>query len=440
MKRDLWKAFISVALLFCLSACTLNHIDELFAVPYTSEANQNLQDRIAVQKGDAQSISPLSGNYTKTVQLVDLDGDNKQEAVAFFRDNDSERPLKIVIFKQDEEGEYRFYSSIEGRGTDIYSIEYCDLVEDEALEILVSFQVSKTMQSLTAYSIHQDQTLELMRSGYTNYYAMDLTQNDKMDILLLRIDAANPTMNRVELYVGGEGEMQFHSMAPISEGAKAVQQLEQGNVAEESNALIATYEYGDNEQISDIFTMQESGIQNITLDEVTRRSEQTLRRYTGVGLMDMNDDGVKEIPVTESISGESKTISAENFWKINWMQFDDKGSAQRVLSTYHNNSDKWYLVLKEEWDGSVVLSRLENANVGERAIVFSYWEEDSDIEPLPFLAIYRLTASEEDAEEKIAGRIVLHQDDESIYCAAFMDNGWDSGLDEKTLKERFHAM
>lgn len=65
----------------------------------SSEAYVNLQAKINQEKGSAEYIAPLSGENRQTIQLVDVDGDGVQEAVAFFRDTTSENPLKIVIFK-----------------------------------------------------------------------------------------------------------------------------------------------------------------------------------------------------------------------------------------------------------------------------------------------------------------------------------------------------
>ena len=82
----------------------------MYALPKSSEAYVNLQAKINQEKGSAEYIAPLSGENRQTIQLVDVDGDGVQEAVAFFRDTTSENPLKIVIFKQDEHEEYQAVS------------------------------------------------------------------------------------------------------------------------------------------------------------------------------------------------------------------------------------------------------------------------------------------------------------------------------------------
>ena len=93
-----------MALLLCLtglSGCVFSSVEEMYALPKSSEAYVNLQAKINTEKGNAEYIAPLSGENRQTIQLVDVDGDGVQEAVAFFRDaqaeaNGIDKPAKAV--------------------------------------------------------------------------------------------------------------------------------------------------------------------------------------------------------------------------------------------------------------------------------------------------------------------------------------------------------
>lgn len=140
-KRMLGCLVLAICMLG-LGGCMFGNVDEMYALPKSSEAYVNLQAKINQEKGSAEYIAPLSGENRQTIQLVDVDGDGVQEAVAFFRDTTSENPLKIVIFKQDEHEEYQVYTRIEGVGSEIESIDYLDLGGSGGMDILVSWQVS----------------------------------------------------------------------------------------------------------------------------------------------------------------------------------------------------------------------------------------------------------------------------------------------------------
>lgn len=436
--KRVWVILLA-GLLFCLSGCVFRATDELFALPRTSETNQKLQAKVQNVMGTATGISPISGSNTQTLQLVDLDRDGTPEAVAFYRDNSTEWPLKIAIFKQDERGDYALYAQIEGAGTDIESIEYKNLVEGQDLEILVSWQVTPTVHTLVAYSIRQNQVSELMRSGYTRYVSTDLNGDERAELLLIQLESSDPMGNRVELYTGVGGAMEFNSSAPLSEGIIALQLWETGFLTGKLPSLMVTSEYAENKYITDIFCMSETGLRNITLDETTRISNQTLRQFTGVPPADINTDGITEIPITKSIP-TYKGTGSENFWQITWLQFAKDGSQKAVLSTYHNNSDRWYLVLPEAWIGQITLSRQEETSTGERAVVFSYWKGDPNTAPVPFLTIYRLTGNNRGNHAAQDKRFTFFTDSDTIYAAEFLDSAWNCGIDQNKLIELFHTM
>lgn len=440
MKRVRLKLILLAGLLLCLSGCMFRGADELFELPRTSESNQKLQERVQSAIGTGSGISPISGSNTQTLQLVDLDHDGVQEAVAFYRDSSAEWPLKIAIFKQDDTGNYALYAQIEGAGTDIESIEYKNLVGDPALEILVSWQVTPTVHTLAAYSVGERQVAELLRSGYTRYLATDLSGNNKTELMLVQIDSASPMSNRVELYTDTGGVLEFHSSAPLSDGILSLQALELGYLKEKLPAFLVTSECSENKYVTDIFALGDTGLRNITFDEATRQSKSTLRHHTGVLPEDINEDGLTEIPMTSVIHSYQKPGGAENFWKVNWMQFDKTGAATLAMGTYHNNSDRWYLELPPQWAGLVSLRRLENAAIGERAVVFSYWRGDPAVPPTPFLTIYRLTGNNRGSHASLDARFTLFADTETIYAAEFTPDAWDCGLDKDSLIARFHPL
>ena len=132
--------------------------------------------------------------------------------------------------------------------------------------------------------------------------------------------------------------------------------------------------------------------------------------------------------------GES---SSSNFWLIDWVQYDERGRRNHVLTTYHNVSDGWYLTIPESWRDQITISRNDQVT-GRREVVFSHWRGE-DKEPEPFLSVYRVSSSRSsDLEED--GWLVLREEENIIYAARFHEDSWDSGLEEMDLLERFDTI
>ena len=102
MKRNWVRLAALAAALSCLGGCAFSSPEELYAVPRAAEDYKNLQDQIdRVRSAGAEYAGPLFGTNTQPIQLMDLDGDGVQEAIAFFRATSLEDPdpLKICIYR-----------------------------------------------------------------------------------------------------------------------------------------------------------------------------------------------------------------------------------------------------------------------------------------------------------------------------------------------------
>ena len=431
---------ILAGILLCLTGCFFKSVDELYAIPKSSETYVNLQEKIKEVKGNAEYIAPQSGTNTQIIQMVDLNGDGIQEAVAFFRDSTAEKPLKICIFKQNAKGNYEVFAWIEGAGTEIESIEYRNLTGNSDSEILVSWKVSAGVHTLVAYSVSYGQVAELMRSGYTDCVTADVDGDGQDEILLAQLDSSNPFSNRVELYDSDGGYLEMRSSAPLSEGIQDVTDWKVGTLAGSVPGLFVTGVLETGGRITDIFSLDKDTLRNVSIDKETKQSTGTVRYYNGVEPTDIDKDGITEVPLCQAISITGSTNSSETFWKVQWWQYDAKGVRHLDMTTYHNNTDHWYLVLPESWNGVITLSRRENSAIGERAVVFSYWNGDKKTEPDSFLTIYQLTGSNRTIRSKLNNRFTLCANSEAIYAAEFADCTWNCGLDQQGLTERFHLI
>ena len=209
-------------------------------------------------------------------------------------------------------------------------------------------------------------------------------------------------------------------------------------------AIFATSSYGENGAITDVFAIREGKLENVTLDRELGESLETVRFYTQVPPRDINGDGVMELPQPVPLVDYRITSDTVNFWLIHWRQFDLQGRPSQVFTTYHNDRDGWYFILPDEWDNNLTLSRSDLPGGGERSVTFSYWQGEAATDPKPFLTIYKLTGSSRVARAQAGDRFLLYpmnaldrpEEAATIYVAEFRE-GWDSGLTEETVRERF---
>lgn len=462
MKNTAGLAVMLLALL-SLAGCSLHSDDDLYHIPEPPREFQNLTNRIStVTDQGAEYSAPLSGENIQNIQLQDLDGDGVVDsAITFFRMSGEENPLKIYIYRQTE-GDYELEAVIEGAGTAINYVDYVNLDDKPDKEIVVSWQYSDKLHFLDAYRVSGGQVVQMLHTDYTYFKIFDMDRNNDQEIVVINQQTDLP--GQVELYDCRDGLMELDSAAEISrtdlmtaEAGQAAASIKESDVRkgylkDMVPAVFVTsdlFRESSNFRYTDIFAWEsgEDGkktLRNVTLDPEQGYSVSTVGNYAVVGPTDINKDSILELPSSVEIREYKSTGTVPNFWLNRWNQYDAEGQPHYIYSTYYNDRDGWYLELPEEWLGKITLSRSDTAGGGERAVIFSYWEEESGEEPIPFLTIYRLAGSNRVSRAGLPGRFRLADSGEEnpsiLYAARFEEHGWDYGLDEEELRAKFHVI
>lgn len=449
MGKRMGLASMTLVLLVCLSGCFFRSADELYTVPQPPKDYEALQAQLSkVIAQGGEYAAPLSGEMIQSVQLQDLDGDGRQEAIAFFRLTGEEKPLKIYIFRQVGET-YETMAVIEGAATAINSVDYVQLNDSPWKEIVVSWQMTAQVHSLACYTLEVGQVEEILRTDYDSYRLFDLDQDNRQELVVFRTPVGG--LPQAEYY-DYDGALTLTGAAPLSAGAVTgadggiktdyLTILRTGYLIGREPALFAVSSYGESGVITDIFTVRDGAFRNITLDPATGESGETVRFYTQVSERDINGDGIMEVPLPVPLADYRITGDTVNFWIIHWRQFDAYGNAREVFTTYHNIRDGWYFILSDGWGSNLALSRSDLPGGGERSVTFSYWEGNEGVEPKPFLTIYRLTGANRVSRSRWGNRfpiLTVAGGTDAIYAAEIRD-GWDSGLTEEDVKERFNII
>lgn len=445
MGRRVRMALILAGMLCLLAGCLSQSGEDFYVLPQLPEDYLALQQTIkqVMDTLGAEYAAPTSGSNVQNIQLQDLDGDGAQEsAVAFFRVPGGEKPLKIYIFRQDPETEeYETAWIVEGDGSAIYSVAFEDLGGGEAKEMVVSWQISTGVQSLSAYFLQTGgDAVELMRSGYTKSAVVDLDRDNEKEIVLVQLDTAEDN-SRAELYKYDDGLMTLTSTAPLSVDLTDVQGVKVGCLTDQIPALFVSSNFGEGGgRITDILAIRDGELANLTLDESSGMSVQTVRYYKDfqdVNGLDINSDGILELPIPKPLALLEET--GIQTYVLHWNQYDLQGEAQRVCTTYHCYDDGWYLITPESWQNQVTVARRSSVTVSERAVSFYYWPPGSE-EPQEFLTIYRLTGSSRTSRATIDDRFLLLEGSNVVYAAKFQDTQWDCGLNGDELRERFNLI
>ena len=104
-----------VLLVLLLTGCYSFDSDSLYALPLRSEEYRALQSAVESALGSGSYSAPVSGDNPQPVQQMDLDGDGQEEVLVFCK-MDGERPLRVLIFRREEE-RFTLVCTLDGDGT-----------------------------------------------------------------------------------------------------------------------------------------------------------------------------------------------------------------------------------------------------------------------------------------------------------------------------------
>lgn len=412
-----------------LSGCMFTTPEtSLYRLPKLAGEYESLESQIdTLLTNGAEYAAPTSGSNLQSVQMIDLDGDGSEEAVAFFRRTSDKKPMKIYIFKANGDS-YERYAVIEGTSSQIYSVNYADLDGDGLKEILVGYKSSSDVQGLAIYPLSPGTPESLLTTGYSRYANLDMNGDGKQELLIICSDEESTA--RVDYYDWDDGALHAKSSLRLSASVAELSRLTAGTLTGGENALFVTGVTGDNLTVTDVLALRSGRLQNIALGADANQvpAEEI---FLGLFPRDENSDGVTEAPKTRPLQRFDRESELQYY--VVWEQYSIDGTVTDVQSCFHNVADGWSLVLPDEWDKDH-LTVERSAGSGETAVSFYRAGEGGLREKL--LTVYTLTGEAREGLANIGSRFVLTQQVEAVYAARIGD-AWNITLDEQSLRERF---
>ena len=416
-------SIIMAAFMCTFSGCIGGSVDNLYKLPQLSDDYVQLQKSLdEVLDTGAKYSAPTSGMYRQAVQLMDIDGDGAEEALGFFNVYGDDEPLKIYVFKDVGDEGYTVEAVIEGTGTGIDSVDYSDFNGDGIKELIIGWKIDGSNQMLTVYNMKDYQAARVIMTDYTEYVIEDLDGDNISELAVVRM-ASGDIRGEVEAYtMAADGEV-VSSTAYLSSGAESISKLRTGYLVEDINAVFIESTYGESGTITDVFALQNGVVKNISADNATGISQDTIR-LNSVYCTDIKGDMIMDVPLVKVLPSQS---DAAVYWSVEWYSYRLSGRKIYNITTYHNISDGWYLIMPEDWRDNISVRRID-AIPGERTIIFSARVGQTDVYK-DFLAIYTLSGNNRQDLAAADGRFILKAEQNTIYAAKILDKGSFSGND-----------
>lgn len=427
-KLKLISLFLAVCL---LSGCGMRSVHELYRIPKRSEEYKNLQSAIDSVMGTLEYCSPLSGEHPQTVQMADLDGDAVPEYLLFAKGK-TEKPLHILIFRE-VNNEYVLSDTIQSAGAAFDVVQYARVDDRPGYELIVGHQVSdQVTRSVTVYTFDQGKASALMNANYTKFVTCDLNADGRTGLLLLRPGEATEQNGVAEAYYYSNGSMERSNEVSMSQPVERIKRIINGYIHGGGAAVYVASAVGESAIVTDVFTLVNNLLSNISFSNESGTSVQTLRNYY-VYADDIDEDGVVELPDLNTMNLPFGASASSVQYVIRWYAMAADGSEIDKKYTYHNFHSGWYLTLDGAW--AKRLAVIQQGSVYE----FYIWNETYDnVEKI--MTVFSLSGENRDEEAISQNRFVLYAGDKMTYAVNLEVASAAYHITQDTLQKSFHLI
>ncbi len=359
------------ALLALLTGCTFYSGDDLLLAPQPTKNFVALQEQLRkILDGGAIYAVPQTGQNRSTVQLVDLDGDGAEEAVAFFRDASTASTFTAYVFKKQQDA-YVLADSVSGHGLSVQAVEYPRFLPTGQKGIAIAWGLEDGQTSaLTLCDFDaRGRISTLLTTDFTNYRLCDLTGDGTDELLVISGDGAKG--RNAALYKYRDGGVSELGRATVSREAMSIVRLTTGYLAGGVPAVFAEERPDSGTGLmTDIFAYYGGQLHNISQNTESGASSGNYRAMS-VYAADIDGDHVTEVPRTVLMQGFSDPNGPDALYLLDWYAYDAAGVPVRKRTTYHNVAEEWSLRFPDEWRSQVTAVK-ESANGVSRTIFYEY--------------------------------------------------------------------
>ena len=423
--------------LLMLGGCTFPSGDDLLAAPRPSTNYQSLQ--IELEQLIASGISytaPMEGENRSSVQLVDLDGDGVDEAVAFFRGSTSasSNTFQVYVY-QKQNDQYICTGSVEGQATAIQSVDYPVITPEGKRGMVITWRLTGDgTGALTMCDFDENCAPGVLLE--TEYIAMeltDLTGDGARDLLLMTTDPDGRRVARLYQYQN-DMLLQAGEVSTSLETA-SVERMRSGRVQPSQPAVFAEERMASGVGLTtDIFVYHEGTLMNLALDgedSITRSTYRPISVYAS----DINADGVTELPRAVLMAGYDDAAASDAIFMLDWYVYSPERPPVAVATTYDNISDGWRLSIDPAWHDRITAVKTTENNLSK----VEFYEYLGSGNQRPLFSIYMATGA---TREYYAGRsdlIQLGESSQAVYFAklAADTQGDTLQIESEDIKSRF---
>ena len=390
-----------------LTGCSVDiNVDAMLTPPKLSGEQEQIYQALQDTAGSGIRLKyPKSGSYLSAFTIADIDGDPGEEAIVFYEKSNatvSESGLRINILDKID-GSWQSICDRSAEGSEIEKIIISPLGSSDRINVIVGYSTANQSEKYISVYAYENNYLEQVLKH--NYALFDIVRTDQNPDLIL-LGAASASEQAWAAVYRLEDDALYHEYKyRFTDNYTDFSQLIYSRIDGEKTAFYIDAAAGTANLQTEILCLEETE-EGMQLCNLLQRygwsAEQTVRR-AGLSVMDIDGDGVPEIPVQTLFPGYQNAVESEQIRQTNWLTMQDNLIFTEHES-YYNANDGYAFILPETWKNHVTIRNDMTENEIQLCAYDGALKED-----MPVLLRIYIAYDEADRDDHIsAGYQLLH--------------------------------
>lgn len=440
MKARIVSALLGASLLVTLAGCDFYDLssDSLLRPPKTMGDEAEIEQLISASaEGNYTLKYPKSGSYRSAVIMKDLNGDDIDEAIAFFRAKDELTSVHMLVMDE-RDGSWRISGDFVTETTDVDCVEFSDIDEGSSLEILAGYTTyTPNVNFLMCYSFENETTTSI-QSGqtYSSFCCGNLDGDGKNEVLTLSLyNTDNEARATMLAYSPDKKALYAKSTVAMDPNVVRYKSVVFTDIATDvKGAAVDGTLAGEETETQLIYYNRElATLRNPLYREKEKNS--TLRSCSVV-CTDVDNESSIEVPQIEKLPHEGAEDAASVADKIIWCGFDvSNESLVPKLSMAANYTYNYTIKIPTAWESGTYSAMNSD---GDSSMTFCEWYARSKGQSLFEIKVFEAAAW--DRGNETDDYTLIYRDNRYAYSYRSFDADSPLALSDDEIKKAFSLL
>ncbi len=377
MIKNVLAFLLPLFIVLTLSSCNVSPKapTELIKRPKLSVENNLAKEKIQRElPKDADLIRPLSPGKLNSVGYFDVDGDEKNEAYAFYR-LEKEHVIGVMILKHNQD-EWELISRTQISGNDISFADFVDFNSDGKKDLLFGSDTSEGIYGVVNVYLWVDSSYREIWSGeFTHLVIDDMNGNKNKEILCIKHD--RDSFSSISAYGYTSEGFQLIDELEMDLYIKGYYNTFSGNLLPNQRALFLDFNLGSKAG-SNVVILKDGKL--IPLLPVFNPEESEVsQKNDDIKSKDINGDKIVEIARNYELAYSVKEEASKK-GIYEWKQYDPDSDEKfkTVAMSFIDRKSFYEFIFPDKW--------LKSAMEGKIALVLSRDKDERN-----YVSYYYLT-------------------------------------------------